>query len=74
MRRLGDVSYGVYLYAFPVQQGCVAAFGPDVGPLVLAAAAALPVLALAFLSSRLVEVPALRLKRAAGGPDFVLRS
>lgn len=63
MRRLGDISYGMYLYAFPTQQAVIAALGPEWGPLPLAAFALPPVLGLACLSSRLVEMPALRLKR-----------
>jgi peptidoglycan/LPS O-acetylase OafA/YrhL len=60
--RWGDMSYGIYIYAFPVQQ-TAASFGvrdPLLGILV-----ALPVtLILAALSWRFVENPALSLKRA----------
>jgi peptidoglycan/LPS O-acetylase OafA/YrhL len=75
MGRLGDISYGTYLYAFPIQQAIVARLGP-LDPLALAALAAGPVLALAALSRRTVEIPALRLKRAArtGRPEPTLRS
>jgi peptidoglycan/LPS O-acetylase OafA/YrhL len=58
--RLGDYSYGLYIYAWPVQQATVLFLGP-MGPLgnVLLA---LPVtLALAWASWTLVEKPALRL-------------
>lgn len=57
MRRLGDVSYGTYLFAFPVQQCLVTWFAP--GPWALAAMAVPPVLALAVLSRRFIEVPCL---------------
>ena len=57
MRRMGDVSYGVYLFAFPVQQCLAEWFAP--GPFALTAMAVLPVLGLAMLSRRFVEVPAL---------------
>ena len=63
MRRLGDVSYGTYLFAFPVQQCLVAWFAP--GPWMLAAMAVPPVLGLALLSRRFVEVPCLALARSA---------
>lgn len=62
LRRLGDVSYGVYLYAFPVEQVLVAAV-PGIGPGHLALVAAPVAIVLGLASSRLVERPALRLKR-----------
>jgi peptidoglycan/LPS O-acetylase OafA/YrhL len=58
----GDVSYGLYIYAFPVEQALVA-LHPRLGwgALVLSSLAATYLLALA--SWRLVEQPSLRLKR-----------
>jgi len=58
----GDVSYGLYIYAFPVEQALVA-LHPHLGwgALALSSLAATYVLALA--SWRLVERPSLRLKR-----------
>ena len=71
----GDISYGTYLYAFPIQQLMV----PLVGPLPwLISAAALPLTLVAAAASwLLVERPALRLKKRTGpasradtgGPD-----
>jgi len=58
--RFGDYSYGVYIYAFPVQQLAVTA-GFD-GPLPNGLATILVVLPLAALSWHLVEKPALNLK------------
>lgn len=57
----GDYSYGVYIYAFPIQQ-TIAHFWPKIaiGPYLLASTAA--TLVLAALSWHLVESRALRLK------------
>jgi len=66
LRRLtapGDVSYGIYVYAFPVQQSLAAIWGPGLSPLVMMAIAFPVTYGLAFLSWRLVERPALALKR-----------
>jgi peptidoglycan/LPS O-acetylase OafA/YrhL len=65
LRRLtapGDLSYGIYVYAFPVQQS-VAAIWHDVDPLVMFAIAFPVTYGLAFVSWRLIERPALALKR-----------
>lgn len=70
--RRGDVSYGVYLWGWPVEQAVRAVLGPGVvGTLVVGA----PLTYLVALASwRLVESPALRLKdrprrlRAAAAP------
>ena len=63
LRRVGDVSYGAYVYAFPVQQAVIASYGRPIGAIHLAVVAAPIVLACAALSYHLVERPALRLKR-----------
>ncbi|HEY7149866.1 MAG TPA: acyltransferase [Gaiellaceae bacterium] len=65
LRRLtapGDLSYGIYVYAFPVQQS-LAAMWHDISPLAMFAIAFPVTYALAFASWRLVERPALALKR-----------
>ncbi len=67
LRRLtgqGDVSYGVYVYAFPIQQALVATLGP-ISPVVLAVIAAPLVWLAGFASWRLVERPMLRRKQRA---------
>jgi len=64
LRRLagaGDVSYGVYVYSFPLQQSLVAALGP-VDPLLLFGLAAPIVWLIGLASWRLVERPALARK------------
>lgn len=60
LEKIGDLSYGTYLFAFPIQQSLVSIFGASVGPLRLTAAAIPVTLAMAFLSWRLVERPSLR--------------
>lgn len=58
----GDVSYGIYVYAFPVQQSVAAIWGA-VDPLLMMAIAFPVTYLLAFASWRLIERPALALKR-----------
>ena len=59
----GDFSYGMYLYAFPVQQ-TLAHFGAAAWPLPMYVAACFAVtLACAVASWKLIEAPALRAKR-----------
>lgn len=60
--RHGDLSYGLYLYAFPVQQLYVLWLGPRHPYALMLSLALLTTLALAWLSWRLVERPALALK------------
>ncbi len=60
--RRGDLSYGVYLYAFPVQQVVTALLGGPIAWWVNAAVAFPFVLLLSALSWRWVEQPALRRK------------
>jgi peptidoglycan/LPS O-acetylase OafA/YrhL len=57
--RLGDLSYGVYIYAWPVQQLAVSYLGADAGYFTLLSPALLIVLPLAWLSWRYVESAAL---------------
>jgi peptidoglycan/LPS O-acetylase OafA/YrhL len=62
--RLGDYSYGVYIYAFPVQQAVIAT-APDMGALGVFAWATAITLPLAMASWHWIEKPALA--RKAGG-------
>jgi peptidoglycan/LPS O-acetylase OafA/YrhL len=57
--RFGDLSYGLYLYAFPIQQLVVARLPGIQFPVLACVAFTLPV---AFLSWHLIEAPALRAK------------
>lgn len=60
-RRFGDYSYGVYIYAFPVQQILAKLLSP-LSPMELFAWSAPLTLLLAVLSWRFVESPALAYK------------
>jgi peptidoglycan/LPS O-acetylase OafA/YrhL len=66
-RAFGEWSYGIYIFAFPVQQSLVALLGTGIGPWGLTALALPPTLLLAALSWRFVEAPALRLRRRMRG-------
>lgn len=67
-RWYADVSYGVYLYAFPVEQGVVAWLGPGIGPWGVILVALPVALALGVLSRWLVEGPCLRFRSATVSP------
>ncbi|MGH3870129.1 MAG: acyltransferase family protein [Pseudonocardiaceae bacterium] len=65
LRRVGfrnDLSYGVYLYGFPVQQLLFLAGAGRLGPLIFAGLACVAVLPFAAMSWLLVERPAMRMK------------
>jgi peptidoglycan/LPS O-acetylase OafA/YrhL len=62
MGRIGDLSYGTYLYAFPIQQSVIAWHDRPIGAVHLAVVATPLVLGCAALSWHLVERPALALK------------
>jgi peptidoglycan/LPS O-acetylase OafA/YrhL len=58
-----DLSYGIYLYSFPIQQALLARYGTSLPMTVLmSAAAAVISMGFAYLSWRWVERPALSLK------------
>lgn len=57
-----DLSYGIFLYAFPVQQALSATLGPQIGPWANFLAALAICIGLAYLSWKLVERPILGLK------------
>ena len=66
--RWGDFSYGLYLFAFPIQQLLVRELEPHLTPARLFLAAFPLTLACAALSWHLVEKPALSFKRAGRPP------
>jgi peptidoglycan/LPS O-acetylase OafA/YrhL len=59
--KLGDYSYGVYIYAFPIQQS-VAALIPNVSVVTMVIYSFLITLMFAICSWHLIEKPALKLK------------
>ncbi len=59
-KHLGDLSYGIYIYGFPVQQTLVYYFGMDHISLIFTSLIISAILA--FLSWHLIEAPALKLK------------
>ena len=69
---VGDLSYGIYSYAWPVQQTMVDLAGP-MDPLTNIALSVPVTLALAWLSWHLVEKPALAWVRSSSraGADWV---
>jgi len=57
-----DLSYGIFLYAFPVQQALSATLGPQIGPWGNFIAPLAICIGLAYLSWNLIERPTLGLK------------
>lgn len=69
IERFGDLSYGTYLFGFPVQQWVVQTFGTAHHPIRSCALALPPTLLLAFASWHLIERWMIALKpRRAGRP------
>ncbi|MCR4267789.1 acyltransferase, partial [Nitratireductor sp. ZSWI3] len=63
VRLPGDVSYGLYLYAYPVQQSVVAVIGAGIGATLLSAVALPIALCLACASWCYIEKPALEWRK-----------
>lgn len=64
--RLGDLSYGAYIFAFPVQQAMVSIFENRIGPLTLMAVSMPTTLMMATISWHLVEKRAIKMRRRLG--------
>ena len=67
--KFGDFSYGIYIYAYPVQQILIASLG-DVSPLKLFALSLSITMIFAALSWHLIEKRALKLKRLQSLIEF----
>lgn len=67
MKKLGDLSYGTYLFAFPIQQSLVSLSGKSINGWWLAISATILAMSLAWLSWRFIEKPALAYKRKSKG-------
>ena len=74
LRRIGDLSYGTYLYAFPIQLLTLTRLLNDHNFWLVTGLDLVLILGCAFLSWHLVEKPALRLKWSRGQqPESVSR-
>lgn len=62
IKHVGDMSYGVYIYSFPLQQMLIA-WLPNINPIQLMCLTIVSVLPIAYVSWRYIEKPALSLKR-----------
>jgi peptidoglycan/LPS O-acetylase OafA/YrhL len=62
LSRVGDLSYGIYLYAFPIQQMIAQFFIGQISVFMAIVMAAIPTVCFAYLSWHLVEKRALTLK------------
>ncbi|CAM5464859.1 hypothetical protein TPAU25S_00208 [Tsukamurella paurometabola] len=69
-----DVSYGVYIYAFPIQQLLVIAGLASLPVLIFGIVATVPTLVVALISFLAVERPALRLKKRLNARPETTRS
>lgn len=71
-KKLGDISYGIYIYAFPVQQ-CVATLFPNFVPIENTIVSSVIVFFLAYISWHYLEKPVLSLKKVLLGYKFTKR-
>ena len=62
--KLGDYSYGMYIYAFPIQQAYVASF-PEITGIILFLFSSITTLFFSVLSWHFIEEPALSLKKSS---------
>lgn len=68
---LSKLSYGVYIYSFPIQQLWTHVFGGKMNPYLNMALSIPCVLILAYCSDRLIEFPALKLKAQIDNIKFI---
>ncbi|MGF6708175.1 acyltransferase family protein [Pseudomonas frederiksbergensis] len=73
MRKLGDVSYGAYLFAFPIQQSLIAICGGAINPWALAVASGTLTVFIAWISWRYIEKPAIMLKSKILRPEMAVQ-
>ncbi|HEX7291274.1 MAG TPA: acyltransferase [Conexibacter sp.] len=66
-RRMGDYSYGLYIFAFPIQQAVILWLTPSSGLVTVAVAGSIT-LALAVASWHFIEAPSLTLKQRIRQP------
>lgn len=71
-KRIGDLSYGIYIYGFPVQQTLMYYFGMDHISLIFTSLIISAILA--YLSWHLVEAPALKLKNLKPLPVLIQKT
>jgi peptidoglycan/LPS O-acetylase OafA/YrhL len=71
-KHLGDLSYGIYIYGFPVQQTLVYYFGMDHISLIFTSLIISAMLA--YLSWHLIEAPALKLKNLKPLPILIQKT
>lgn len=63
--KYGDFSYGIYIFAFPIQQSLTYLFWPELNFVVFMLMAFILTLMMAFVSWHFVEKPALKLKQSS---------
>jgi len=71
-KKIGDISYGIYIYAYPVQ-GLIAYLFPGLHPPGNTIAATIIVLPLAYISWHYIEKPALSLKSRLSNLGFIAK-
>jgi peptidoglycan/LPS O-acetylase OafA/YrhL len=64
--RIGDISYGTYLLAFPIQQALIHFLGEKLPYIFMALLSLMMTYSLAYISWRLVELPCIKLKKYFG--------
>ena len=72
LARWGDLSYGTYIWAFPVEQLAAQLLGHHVTPLGIALLSTPVTLGLALLSWHFIEAPALALKQRWSYPEVAI--